>query len=151
MAVRLSVGFRNAICLAAPVIDLMDGGTIYLYGGTLPDSPDLPPGTPILAQITTDAATFTPGPDITPPGLRIQWASPGAVIKNGEWKIKGVANGTVTWFRWCWKNDDDHQESYYYPRVDGTVGDVFRMSNPTMTTGRISAVESFIFMFPVGS
>lgn len=151
MAVRLSTGFRNALCVALPVVRLMDGGTIYLYGGTMPDSPDNPPGEIILGQITTGGATFTPNSEILAAGLRIQWSSPGRVLMSGDWRIKGAANGTVTWFRWCWREYDNHLESTYYPRLDGSIDDVLIMSNPTMTDGRNSPVEFFSLTLPNGS
>ncbi len=148
--IRLSSGFRNALCESAPIVPLMTGGTIYLYDGTIPDTPDNPPGATLLAQITTDGIAFAPSPDLTAAGLLVQWAHPGAVVKNGNWVMTGVANGTVTWFRWCWRDYDDHLESTYYPRVDGTVGDVLRMSNVVMTTTRVAQIESFILVLPLG-
>jgi len=151
MSVRLSSGFRNALCAASCLVDLMDGGVIYLYGGAMPETPDNPPGTTLLAHVTTDGAAFTPGYDIIPAGLRISWIHPGAIIMNGNWMITGVANGTVTWFRWCWRAEDTEEESQYFPRLDGSINDVLRMSNPIMTSSRTTSVENFILQLPMGA
>ena len=148
--IRLSTGFRNALCASSPIVPLMNGGTILLYGGTIPDAPDYPPATTLLGQITTDGLTFTPNEVPTPSGLQIAWLSPGFVIMNGNWVLRGVANGTATWFRWCWRNEDSQLFSNYFPRLDGTIGEVLRMNNPVMTTSRVSAIEAFVLYFPIG-
>lgn len=148
--IRLSTGFRNALCASSPIVPLMNGGTILLYGGTIPDSPDDPPGTDVLGQITTDGLTFVPSEVPTAAGLQIAWVSPGCVVMNGHWVLRGVAHGTMTWFRWCWRNADTQVSSLYFPRLDGTLGSVLRMSNPVMTPSRVSAIESFVLYFPIG-
>jgi len=151
MGVKLSTGFRNIVCQIAPLSYLLDGGTIYLYGGTPPNTPDLAPGTPILGQITTNGLAFMPSNDMTAAGLRVEWRSPGSIVKAGNWVMRGVANGTATWFRWCWRQYDDHADSSYYPRLDGTVCGVLRMSNPNITTVRVVSIDSFILVLPVGN
>jgi hypothetical protein len=149
--IKLSTGFRKALCVSSPIVPLMNGGTILVYGGTIPNSPDNPPATDLLGQVTTDGLTFTPNEVPTPSGLQVVWASPGFVIKNSHWILRGVANGTATWFRWCWRNEDSQEESQYFPRLDGTVGDVLRMGNKSITTSRVSVIEAFILYFSIGS
>lgn len=150
--IKLSTGFRDAICASAPIVPLMYGGTILLFDGTIPKTPDNPPAANLLAQVTTDGLPFVAGNVPTPSGLAIAWASPGYVIMKGNWVLKGTGiTGIATWFRWCWRNPDPQTVTSYYPRLDGTVGDVFRMANPMITSTRVSPVEGFILSLPVGN
>ena len=99
MTVRLSTGFRNALCASAPIVPLMYGGTILVFDGTMPTSPDNPPAANLLAQITTDGLTFTPNNVPTPSGLVVALASYGYVLMNGNWVLVGTGLlGTATWF-----------------------------------------------------
>ncbi len=152
MTVRISTGFRNALCASSPIVPLMNGGTILVFDGAMPASPDNPPAANLLAQITTDGLTFTPNNVPTPSGLTIAWVGGGYVMMTGNPVLKSTGQtGTATWFRWCWRNNDPQTESQYYPRLDGTVGDVLRMGNPYITSTRISRIEGFILSLPVGN
>lgn len=152
MTVRLSTGFRNALCASAPIVPLMYGGTILVFDGTMPASPDNPPAANLLAQITTDGLTFTPNNVPTPSGLVVAWASPGYVMMNGNWVMVGTGvTGTATWFRWCWRNTDPQLESQYHPRLDGDVGEVLRMTDTYITSTRVSKIEGFILSLPLGN
>jgi len=151
MTVKLSTGFRNALCVSSPIIPLMYGGTILVCGGTMPNSPDDALGTSILARITTDGLTFIPSNTPTAAGLTLNWVSPGYIVMAGNWVLKSTGlSGTATWFRWCWRNTDDNGFSNYYPRLDGDVGDVLIMSDTEITTNRITKVEAFVLSIPLG-
>lgn len=130
---------------------MMNGGVIRVYGGIMPISPDLPPGTPELGRITTEGRTFIPGDNSVGAGLLLAHISPGTLIKNGIWRLKGVSVGTATWWRWYWANPDAMDENTLLPRVDGRVGVELVLTPPLITPVTNIEIESFMFILPMGS
>lgn len=118
---RFSSGLRNALATDYGLGIMMNGGVMRVYGGVMPESPDLAPATPLLGTITTEGRVFIPN-DPNDAGLMLQFIVPGGLMNLGDWRLTGNGSGTATWFRWHWKWADDLGDSTFYPRVDGSVG-----------------------------
>ncbi len=147
---RFSTGLRNAIAVNYGLGIMMNGGVIRVYGGTRPSSPDLAPGTTELGCITTEGKVFIPGDDTEGAGLLLSHVSPGTLINDGNWRFKGIASGTATWWRWCWAGADALLLDTLVPRVDGLVGTDLLLANPVITPTTNFAIESFTFILPMG-
>lgn len=150
---RFSTGMRNAIASEYGLGVMMNGGIIRLYGQQRPKTPDSAPGTVELGQITTEGRVFIAGDDPNEAGLYLQLVSPGSLIRDadkGDWRLKGSANGTCTWWRWNWRWADPNTESTFYPRIDGTTEEL-QLSNTSITTTMNRPIEQFLFVIGVGT
>ncbi len=150
--IRLSTGLRSALVLDAGIGAMMNGGIIRVYGGTQPATPDDPAATTLLATITTEGKTFVPGADTVGAGLLLAFVPPSALVKNGIWTLKGVNNGTATWWRWFWSQSDSNLQSTYFPRIDGGVGEglSFNLQSTEITAATEFDIDSFQLVFPAG-
>lgn len=148
---RFSTGLRDALAVNYGLGVMMNGGVIRIYGGSLPDSPDNPPNASELGRITTEGLTFIPGDDTVGAGLLLSHLSPGTLIKNGDWRLKGIATGNAIWWRWCWAAPDSLDYSIVYPRVDGRVGVELILETQFITPSTNVAIEQFMFILPMGS
>lgn len=152
--IRFSTGLRNALAAEFGLGAMMNGGVMRVYGGTLPASPDLAPGTPLLGMITTEGKLFYPSSDPHNAGLLLQLVSPGGLLNDGDWRLKGSGTGTATWFRWHWAWEDDLGESDYYPRLDGDVGllgslAALRLTSTSITPATNRQLEQFLMVLPL--
>ena len=151
--IRLSTGLRNAVATNYGLGIMMNNGVIYVYDGTIPDSPDDAPTSNLLGKITTGGLAFVPGNDTIGAGLNLTFVSVGGLKNTGNWILTGSANGVPTWFRWCWAGADDLTASTYYPRVDGVVGPngplTLAISSITPTTSL--QVDQFLLILPTGN
>lgn len=152
--IRFSTGLRNALAVEFGLGVMMNGGVIRVYGGFMPATPDLAPGTPLLGTITTDGKPFTPITDPEEAGLILSFLEPGGLINFGDWRLKGSATGTATWFRWHWKWEDDLGDSSFYPRIDGDIGTTSSLSALRLTSTGITAstdrqIEQFAMVLPM--
>lgn len=149
--IRFSTGLRNAITLDYGLGMMMNGGVIRVYGGTMPSTPDDPPGTTELGRITTEGKVFIPGDDTVGAGLLLAFISPGTLINDGDWRLKGLASGTATWFRWCWNQSDPLLSSDYYPRMDGDVGasGALRLVSTALTASTDVLIMGFQLVLPM--
>lgn len=148
--IRFSTGLRNAVASTYGLGQMMNSGVIYVYGGTIPESPDDAPGSSHLGIITTDGLTFTPGNNSNGAGLKLQAISPGGLLNSGTWVLKGIGTGTATWFRWCWMNPDSFQDSTFYPRVDGDIGSAFILPVTNITPATQLVIDTFQLVLPMG-
>jgi hypothetical protein len=147
---RFSTGLRNSLAVNYGLGIMMNSGIIRVYGGTIPDSPDNPPGTPELGRITTGGLTFTGGSSPNPGGLLLAFVSPGGLTMSGEWRLKGIATGTATWWRWCWAGIDDLTLNTLLPRVDGIVGTELQLVSTSITPVTDVEIEQFLFTISAG-
>jgi hypothetical protein len=153
---RFSTGLRNAVAGEFGIGVMMNGGVIRVYGGTLPVSPDQPPGVGELGRVTTEGRVFIPVDDPNDAGLYLRLISPGALIADAEmgaWRLKGLAAGTATWWRWNWRWEDPNTESDFYPRIDGTVGAAgeLRLTSNAITAATDREIEQFLFVLGMGA
>ena len=132
----------------------MNGGVIRIYGGTMPNSPDLATTSPILGSITTEGRDFIQFYDTFEAGLLLQVVPPGVLLNDGTWILKGITDGTATWFRWYWKWEDDFGNSTYYPRVDGDIGltnslAALRLNSTIISPTTNRLIEQFFMQLPM--
>ena len=147
---RFSTGLRNALATQHGLGVMMNGGVMRVYGGIMPESPDLAPAAPLYGTITTDGKVFVPG-DPNDAGLMLHFIAPGSLMNLGDWRLKGSGSGIATWFRWHWKWADDLGNSTFYPRVDGSVGIMtstanLRLSSVFMTPTTNRVIEQFLMV-----
>lgn len=147
---RFSTGLRNALAVNYGLGIMMNAGVIWVYGGTMPLSPDLPPNTTLLGRITTGGEPFITGSGTPVAGLLLGHVNPGGLTNVGEWRLKGLASGTATWWRWCWSAPDPLAYSETLPRVDGTVGSELVLESPSITTSTNIEIERFLLMIGMG-
>lgn len=147
---RFSTGLRNSLAVNYGLGIMMNSGIIRVYGGTIPSSPDNPPGTTELGRITTEGLTFVGGSNPNPAGLLLASVSPGGLTMVGEWRLIGVATGTATWWRWCWAGVDDLTLNTALPRVDGIVGTELRLASNSINPSTNVEIEQFLFTISAG-
>lgn len=152
--IRFSTGLRNALAGEYGLGIMMNGGVMRVYGETMPASPDIAPGTPILGTITTEGRPFVPVYDTHDAGLLLQIVTPGALTNSGNWSLVGIAFGEATWFRWHWKWEDDLLDGTYYPRIDGDIGllasnSALRLTSRTVTPSTNRSIEQFFMQIPM--
>lgn len=143
---NFSTGLRNQMVNSSGLGSLMNSGAIYVYGGTIPTTPDNAPNGPWLATITTEGRTYNPLDDSIGAGLRLQLQPPGGLTKVGVWRLVGKASGTATWFRWCSRGYDNFGFSETRCRIDGTVGDTLQLTETAMTASTRIEIESFLLL-----
>lgn len=141
MTIRVSNGLRAALLGPYGLSAMMDGGVIEVYSGIQPDSASLTPTGDLLAKITTDGDTFTPG-SLTG-ALRVEQADGGGLTKSGTWRMIGITNGIAGWWRWKWNSPDDDSNSLYYPRMDGAVGESLTLDNVSITAATDVEITGF--------
>jgi len=89
-------------------------------------------------------------------GLNLRLISPGALVADAEmgaWRLKGLASGTATWWRWNWRWEDTNAQSEFYPRMDGTVGaeGELRLTSSIITPAMDREIEQFLFVLGMGT
>ena len=119
---RLSTGLRSAMMYDGGIISMFNRGRIYVYGNTPPLTADEPPGASPLAIISEEGVTPTPGGAVAG-GLQFFFAGDAYITHYGNWVLKGLGTGSPVWWRLQWYPPDDDSFSFYYPRMDGTVGE----------------------------
>lgn len=149
--IKLSSGLRQAIMNEYGLGLMMNGGIIYIYNGTMPDSPDNPPNGTLLAYITTEGRVFQAGEDTIDAGLLLYSVFPGVLTDDGRWYLTGLATGTATWWRWCWSDADSHGESTYYPRIDGDVGAALKLNTNEISPSQYFRIERFYLEMLAGA
>ena len=144
--IRFSTGLRDAVAYLYGFAGVMNAGAIYVYSGSIPDSPDDAVSGTLLGTITTDGLPYNPGADANGAGLRLRVFSPGAIAPatDAVWTLVGSATGEAGWFRWCASGADGFGYSITRPRVDGTIGDVLVLGETTITALTNIKVDSFL-------
>jgi hypothetical protein len=125
---------------------MMNYGFINVYSGDQPLSPDMPATGTLLGQITTDGDPFVIA-STTGGALRLAQGDTGVLEKSGAWLLNGSATGTAGWWRWMWNAYDSGNQSFYYPRVDGLVGESLVLASAAITPSTLVAIESFNVQF----
>lgn len=148
---RFSTGLRNSLAAEYGLGLMMNGGIIRVYGGSRPDSPDAAPGSLLLGTITTEGKVFFPVDDPNDAGLLLTLMSPGLLVNDGEWRLKGVAEGEAVWWRWSWRLVDNGLASTFYPRVDGLINTELRLSSSYITPFTNVEIEEFVFSLGLGT
>lgn len=121
MAVITSTGYCAAILGPTSFDALFHDGVIDVYSGAQPASADLAPTGTLLARITRNGMTWTPGA----PAGGLRFIRDGRyVAKDGgqDWRLTGLATGVAGWFRLLPNAADPGTASLSAPRIDGAVG-----------------------------
>lgn len=158
MAESLSTGFVNGLLTGDCVKDLLDGGTIHIYGdATKPTSADAAETGTLLMKLTKDGLTHTPG-SATNGIVMAASATDGVLASNGD-TIQGLgltaagASGILaTYYRW-YDVDVTTGASTTAVRCDGSVGTTsafeMRMVGSTLIVEDAPAtVNTFNFTLP---
>jgi len=143
--IRLSTGLRASMLWNYGLRDLMWLGVIDIYEGQQPSIPDNPPVGKLLARITQDGLDFNYG--FAQGGLLTTADTLVSLKHDGNWQLKGRGFGTPGWWRWKWNGGDDDQLSFFYPRVDGAVGDSLKNLPSQITPATDIAGIDFKFYF----
>lgn len=150
--IRLSTALRNSLAASYGIMPHMQGGVIYVFGGDPPPSPDSAAyPDQALGVVTTEGLTFVPPDDLNNAGLQLEFVAPGTLINVGRWVLTATAAGEARWFRWYRKTFDTYEDSAYYPRIDGSIGDVLVLVTPLLTVGKKTTIDSFRLQIPMGN
>ena len=145
MSIKTSTGLRNALMTSGSFKQLMDGGEIRIFAGTIPVNADADTaGAPLLCVIRNGANGITF--DSTPVDGMLQ--------KNlsETWGGTCVGTGNPTFYRHV-LSSDDNAHSLTALRYQGTVGFAGKDMNltaATLTQGAPQSLEYHAFAFPEG-
>lgn len=126
---------------------MMNYGRIYVYSGEQPESADKAPTGTLLGYVSQNGDPPVPG-TITGGLIMVQSFDAGALEKHGTWRLKGVANGTVGWWRMVWNAADPLTDSDYHPRIDGAHGDSFVLPSNDIGPATDMEIGSFYLLLP---
>lgn len=145
MAFRYSTGLFNAI--QAAIKTQMDGGSIELYTGSQPASPDAAVTGTLIARVTLNGGAWSQGTLTnglvfdTPSGANMDIPA-GAV-----WQFTAIADGTIGWGRFRANPVDSGSSSTTLKRMDFSVGTTtgdMKMSKVTYQTGETGLIQDFL-------
>lgn len=143
MAIRLSTGLFNKLLGTDDFQTIFNDGVIRCYSGTQPTTPDSAPTGTLLGSITVGGGAFSHGSATN--GLSFD--NPvGKVISKAAaetWQFKGVATGTLGWFRLQGNAADDNSGSNTtLPRLDGTLGNSTSTADGKLSTTSVTATTT---------
>jgi hypothetical protein len=153
MAVKFSTGVISRIFGKNGTDTGADGfrgvftnGVIRFYSGAQPASADAATTGTLLGSVTIAGGAFvhgtaTNGLNFGAPVLKV--VSKAAAE---DWKFKGIAAGTIGYFRFQGNATDDNLASTTLPRVDGSVGITsgdLRLSTVTAAVDSIITIDAF--------
>lgn len=143
MSVSMSTGLKQGLLGSSGIDEIFTNCTIHFYSGAQPANADAAvTGTP-LAQATLNGGSFTPGSATN--GLN--FAAPVAGVLSKEpaetWTIKGIAVGTIGYFRIVGNAADNGLSSTTLHRLEGSCG--INTGDMRLTTLTTSATSSDIF------
>tara|TARA_R110002049_G_scaffold239404_9_gene412595 strand:+ start:1601 stop:2044 length:444 start_codon:yes stop_codon:yes gene_type:complete len=141
MTIRFSAGLRTAVLSDYGIGAMMNYGTIEVYSGEQPASASLAPSGTLLARITNDGDTFQPGTTVG--ALQLEMSADGSLVKSGVWRMKGVAAGTASWWRWKWNSVDAGGDSFSIPRMDGAEGESLQLAVKEITEATDVVITNF--------
>jgi hypothetical protein len=148
MTIRLSTGLALAMTGSYGLQAMMNYGYVDVYSGVQPISPDLPPAeTDVrLGRITTDGLAHVVG-SAADGALKVDQTETGLLTKSGSWILTGVDAGIATWWRWHWNSFDDNTQTFFYPRMDGDVGESLVLAETDITILTSVEISSFNVQF----
>jgi len=144
--VRLSTGLALSMLGNYGLKAMMNYGVINVYSGTQPLSPDMPATGTLLGQVTTNGDPFVVA-STTGGALKLSQGQTGVLEKDGVWMLNGSGTGTAGWWRWSWNAYDSGNQSFYYPRLDGLVGESLVLTTTAITPATLVEIDSFNVQF----
>lgn len=145
MALKFSTGLRAGLMVTGSLKGLLDGGSVKIYGGTIPATADAALGSAVLL---CDVKVKTSGD-----GLTFEATAPSGVLTKNlseEWESDNVASGSATFFRFV-KSSDTGSSSTTEVRIQGTVGLAgtdMQISNTALLVGAPQKIEYFNVAMP---
>lgn len=132
------------------VSDLFRDGVIDIYSGSQPIDADSGETGTKLAAITLSSGDFVPGEATN--GLNFDVVVSGVLSKSADevWSGVGLSQATAGWFR-LYDNSRTEGVSSTAIRLDGNVatsGAQLNISNPTITVGGTTTVDSIEITMP---
>jgi len=143
--IKLSSGLRAAMLWDSGLRSMMWRGFIEVYSGAQPIDADAATTGILLGRITEGGVAFTPGSSTG--GLRTEEKTITSLQHTGNWGLDGVATGTPGWWRFLWNLSDSGEQSLYYPRIDGAVGESLLNMPTTISAATDIANIEFNFYF----
>lgn len=143
MAVKVSTGLRNALLDSASLKDILDGGFLDIYSGTIPaTADDALTGATLLCRVSNGGS-----------GLTFDTSAVGGVLSKNPsevWQGLNTASGVASFFRFVTAADtgaaSDTEE-----RIQGTVavlGADLNISNTSLTVSAPQAIQFFYVALP---
>lgn len=146
MAFKVSTGLRKAMLDTGSLRELMDGGLVKRYSGTVPATADAALGSAVLLCTISLNSTGT--------GISFDTNAVGDVLSKAPAEVwSGVTlapGGTMTFYRHVAPGDDGTASTTQY-RIQGeigTVGKEMNLSSPTKTTGELQTVDYYSVTLP---
>lgn len=146
MAIKLSTGIRNHLCVTGSLRSAVNGMILNLYSGTVPSGAD--------SAISGDSTLLcTISVDDTGTGLSFEDTSAvGALVKETTetWEGTVLANGTATYYRLATTGDDGTLSTTAL-RVQGSVGNVsgdMLLSSTSLVAGAVQSLGYYALTFP---
>jgi len=119
---------------------------IRFYSGAQPATADAAPTGTLLGSVTIAGGAFSHGSSTNGLNFGAPIGSTLAKASAEDWKFKGVAAGTIGWFRFQANATDDNSSSTTLPRIDGSVGITsgdMRVSTVTSAVNSIITIDAF--------
>ena len=148
MSITVSTKFKELILGPNSFGDIFNGGQMLLYSGIRPASPDQAAVSSPVARVTNEGLAWLPN-DVS--GL--QFTQAGAWISKSDaqnWKLVGLADSQVTWFRLYGNSElDVGGDSLDFARLDGDASDLasadFVLPANTISASQILVVQQFLY------
>ncbi len=152
MALNLSTGFRSSLLAGTSWKTLFDGGVIYVYTGTQPDTADEAVTGTLLGKVTINGGEWDAGL----PTNGLTYVQNTIYIQKTEverWFLATIAAGIAGWFRIVGNAMDVGSNDVTLPRVDGAIGTTDAPAEMIWdATGVLAdttySIDSFLFAFP---
>lgn len=143
MAVKVSTGLRNALLDSASLKDILDGGFLDIYSGTIPaTADDALTGATLLCRVSNGGS-----------GLTFDTNAVGGVLSKNPsevWQGLNTASGVASFFRFV-SASDTGAASDTEGRIQGTVavlGADLNISNTSLTVSAPQAIQFFYVALP---
>ena len=145
--INYSTGAVNKLLGTSPLKDIFNDSIIQFYTGAQPISADSAVTGTLLGTVTVSGAAFTPGSPTA--GLAFDAPSGKTLSKAAAevWQFKGIAAGTIGYFRLLGNAVDAGATSTSLPRIDGTIGITtgdMKLSTVTSTVGATITIDTFV-------
>lgn len=146
MAIRLSTGLRNHLCVTGSLSGALTGAVLRIYSGSAPLSAnsEVPGSSELLCEVSTDG---------TGDGLNWEATSNAGVLAKDagdEWTGQVLEDGTAGFYRLVMPADDGSQSTTAI-RVQGTIATInadLLISSPSLTQGAAQRIGEFFLTVP---
>lgn len=152
MTIRQSTGMRTGLAGSSGFKELFEAGVIELRSGPQPASADDAASGDLLALVTLNGGSFTPGSPTN--GLTLGAPAAGKVEKTGVWSYTGLMAGTVGHFRYRANAADGGGSSTTLVRMDGSAGvgsGDLQLASLAIANGQPGTLDAFSYTVPASA